>query len=94
LAYDAEKFTARISFNHAQGYVDEYGSDKYTDRFYGQQSFVDINAYYALTPKLRVFIDLNNLTNQPLRYYQFEEQYTMQMEYYGFRAKIGMKLDL
>jgi TonB-dependent receptor len=94
LAYDAEKFTARISFNHAQGYVDEYGSDKYTDRFYGQQSFVDINAYYALTPKLRVFIDLNNLTNQPLRYYQFEEQYTMQMEYYGFRAKLGVKLDL
>jgi TonB-dependent receptor len=94
LAYDAKKFTARISFNHAQGYVDEYGGDAYSDRFYGDQSFVDINAYYALTPKLRVFIDLNNLTNQPLRYYQFEEQYTMQMEYYGFRAKLGVKLDL
>ena len=94
LAYDAKKFTARVSFNHAQGYVDEYGGDAYTDRFYGDQSFVDINAYYALTPKLRVFIDLNNLTNQPLRYYQFEEQYAMQMEYYGFRAKLGVKLDL
>jgi hypothetical protein len=47
-----------------------------------------------LTPKLRVFVDLNNLTNQPLRYYQFEEQYTMQMEYYGFRANLGVKLDL
>jgi TonB-dependent receptor len=94
LAYDAKKFTARVSFNHAQGYVDEYGGDAYTDSFYGDQSFVDINAYYALTPKLRVFIDLNNLTNQPLRYYQFEEQYTMQMEYYGFRAKLGVKLDL
>jgi TonB-dependent receptor len=94
LAYDAKKFTARLSFNHAQGYVDEYGSDAYTDRFYGDQSFVDFNAYYALTPKLRVFVDLNNLTNQPLRYYQFEEQYTMQMEYYGFRAKLGVKLDL
>jgi len=93
-AYDAKKFTARVSFNHAQGYVDEYGGDVYSDRFYGDQSFVDINAYYALTPKLRVFIDLNNLTNQPLRYYQFEEQYTMQMEYYGFRAKLGVKLDL
>ena len=94
LAYDAKKFTARVSFNHAQGYVDEYGGDAYSDRFYGDQSFVDINAYYALTPKLRVFIDLNNLTNQPLRYYQFQEQYTMQMEYYGFRAKLGVKLDL
>ena len=94
LAYDAKKFTARVSFNHAQGYVDEYGGDAYTDRFYGDQSFVDINAYYALTPKLRVFVDLNNLTNQPLRYYQFEEQYAMQMEYYGFRAKLGVKLDL
>ncbi|KRO71559.1 MAG: hypothetical protein ABR83_02310, partial [Cryomorphaceae bacterium BACL18 MAG-120924-bin36] len=59
LAYDAKKFTARVSFNHAQGYVDEYGGDAYSDRFYGDQSFVDINAYYALTPKLRVFIDLN-----------------------------------
>lgn len=94
LAYDAKKFTARVSFNHSQGYVDEYGGDTYSDRFYGDQSFVDLNAYYALTPKLRVFIDLNNLTNQPLRYYQFEEQYTMQMEYYGFRAKLGVKLDL
>ncbi len=94
LAYDAKKFTARVSFNHAQGYVDEYGGDAYSDRFYGDQSFVDVNAYYALTPKLRVFIDLNNLTNQPLRYYQFQEQYTMQMEYYGFRAKLGVKLDL
>jgi TonB-dependent receptor len=94
LAYDAKKFTARVSFNHAQGYVDEYGGDAYTDRFYGDQSFVDINAYYALTPKLRVFVDLNNLTNQPLRYYQYQEQYTMQMEYYGFRAKLGVKLDL
>jgi hypothetical protein len=34
------------------------------------------------------------LTNQPLRYFQNNKEYTMQAEYYGLRANLGVKWDL
>lgn len=94
LAYETKKVTARISLNHSAGYVDEYGKNAFNDRYYGDQTFLDLNAYYAITPKVRIFMEVNNLLNQPLRYYQYQAQYTMQMEYYGVRGNIGVKLDL
>jgi len=94
LAYDTKKFMARLSFNHAASYVDEYGGDATEDRFYGAQSFLDFNTYYRVTKKVRVFVDVNNLTNQPLRYFQNTQEYTMQAEYYGIRAQAGVKWDL
>jgi hypothetical protein len=43
---------------------------------------------------LRFFAEANNLTNQPLRYYQGIEARTAQLEYYGPRYNTGLKLDL
>ncbi|NDA28589.1 MAG: TonB-dependent receptor [Flavobacteriia bacterium] len=94
LAYETEKLTIRASLNHSAGYVDEYGKNAFYDRYYGEQTFLDVNAYYAITPKIRLFVEVNNLLNQPLRYYQYQEAYTMQMEYYGIRGNVGIKLDL
>lgn len=94
LAYETEKLTIRASLNHSAGYVDEYGKNAFYDRYYGEQTFLDVNAYYAITPKIRLFAEVNNLLNQPLRYYQYQEAYTMQMEYYGIRGNVGIKLDL
>jgi hypothetical protein len=40
-----------------------------------------------------VFAEANNLTNQPLRYYQGVAARTMQMEYYQARFNLGLKFD-
>ena len=37
--------------------------------------------------------EANNLTNQPLRYYQGFQDYTMQAEYYSIRMNAGLKFD-
>ena len=55
---------------------------------------LDFNAYYSVTKKVRIFAEVNNLTNQPLRYFQNNKEYTMQAEYYGLRANLGVKWDL
>jgi hypothetical protein len=39
-----------------------------------------------------VYGNVNNMLNQPLRYYQGSEQYTMQAEYYNVRFDAGVKL--
>jgi len=84
----------RASLNHASDYLDELGGDAFEDRYYDEQTFLDVNASYAFTPKWRLFFEGNNLTNQPLRYYQGIRSRTMQAEFYNARFNLGVKFDL
>ncbi|GAA0878083.1 TonB-dependent receptor [Algoriphagus jejuensis] len=94
LSYENKRFVARVSLNYASDYLDELGGEGFEDRFYDKQTFLDVNASYAITPKWRVFAEGNNLTNQPLRYYQGTQARTMQAEYYNARFNFGLKFDL
>jgi outer membrane receptor protein involved in Fe transport len=64
------------------------------DRYYDTQTFVDFNASYKFDKSFRIFFEANNLTNQPLRYYQGIQDRTMQAEYYNTRFNLGLKYDL
>ena len=94
LSYETQKLSLRLSMNYASDYIDELGGEAFEDRYYDEQTFVDVNASYTLTPKIRLFAEANNLTNQPLRYYQGVSSRTMQMEYYNLRFNFGIKADL
>jgi TonB-dependent receptor len=94
LSWENKKFSARISLNYTADYLDELGGDSFDDRFYDEQLFLDANASYKITKNLRIFAEANNLTNQPLRYYQGIASRTMQMEYYQARYNFGLKFDL
>ncbi|QDH80763.1 TonB-dependent receptor [Echinicola soli] len=94
LSYETQKLVVRASLNYASDYIDELGGSTFEDRYYDRQTFLDINASYAFTPKWRVFFEGNNLTNQPLRYYQGIRSRTMQAEYYNARFNLGVKFDL
>jgi TonB-dependent receptor len=94
LSYENKKLVVRASMNYAAEYVDEVGGGDFTDRYYDRQLFVDLNASYAFTPTFRVFLEGNNLTNQPLRYFQGVRERTMQAEYYNARFNLGVKFDL
>lgn len=93
LSFDKPKFSARLSLNYAAAYLDELGGNDFEDRYYDKQTFLDFNASYAIKDWMRVFFEANNLTNQPLRYYQGVENRMMQMEYYEPRFSFGFKFD-
>lgn len=94
LAYNDKKFNVRFSVNYSDAYIDEIGGNAFDDRYYDEQFLVDFNVNYAVTPNLRVYLDLLNITDQPLRYYQGVRNRTMQAEYYGQRLTFGLKYDL
>lgn len=94
LGYNDKKLNIRLSANYSDAYVDEIGGDAFTDRYYDEQFLVDFNVSYAINSNLRIYADLNNLTDQPLRYYQGVANRTMQTEYYGRRLTFGLKYDL
>lgn len=93
LSWENSRFSARVSLNYTSDYVDEFGGNEFEDSFYDKQLFLDANASYKITPQWRIFAEANNLTNQPLRYYQGVKQQTMQMEYYQPRFNLGVKFD-
>ncbi|WP_126243396.1 TonB-dependent receptor [Chitinophaga rhizosphaerae] len=94
LSFENRFFTTRVSGNYAASYLDELGGDDFEDRFYDRQFFLDVNASVKLTRQLRMFGEANNLTNQPLRYYQGVRARTMQAEFYRPRYNFGFKFDL
>ncbi|WP_093367326.1 TonB-dependent receptor [Sphingobacterium wenxiniae] len=94
LSWENSRFSSRISLNYSSAYIDVLGGNAFEDIYYGKQLFLDANASYKITPKLRVFAEANNLTNQPLRYYQGVASRTAQMEYYQARFNLGLKFDL
>ncbi|WP_299108726.1 TonB-dependent receptor [uncultured Winogradskyella sp.] len=94
LGYASKKFSLRLSSNYSDSYIDEIAGNAFEDRYYDEQFFLDFNANIALSNSLSMYINLNNITNQPLRYYQGVKGRTMQMEYYEKRLTIGLKYDL
>ena len=93
LAYETKKMFVRASLNYSGEALDEVGGAEWEDRYYDQQLFVDVNASYALSDSIRLFAELKNLTNQPLRYYQGIAERTMQLEYYNYSWNAGVKID-
>ncbi len=93
LSWENKRFSARVSTNFAADYLDELGADSYQDSYYDKQFFLDANAAYKITPNIRLFAEANNLTNQPLRYYQGVASNTKQVEYYQARFNFGLKFD-
>ncbi len=94
LSYENKKIVARIAANYTASYIDVVGASDFEDSYYDKQFFLDANASYAFTPRLRLFAEINNITNQPLRYYQGTKERTMQVEYYQIRWNAGLKFDL
>ncbi len=94
LGYADKKFSLRFSANFSDAYIDELGGNTFEDRYYDQQFFLDLNASYRINKNLRVYADLNNITNQPLRYYQGVKNRTQQVEFYEKRLTFGLKYDL
>lgn len=94
LGYANKYFSLRLSANYSDAYIDEIGGRAFEDRYYDEQFFLDLNARANLTKQLSLYVDVNNITNQPLRYYQGVSSRTMQMEYYKTRITFGLKYDL
>lgn len=94
LAYENKKFSSRLSYNYASDFIDEVGGDVFSDRFYDQVNYLDFNLNYSINKNWVVYINANNLLNQPLRYFQGSSERTMQSEFYNVRFDVGVKFDL
>ena len=92
LFYESKKLSVRLSLQYADEFIDEWGEAAFYDRYYDKTTHLDLSVNYNINKNWSIFASANNLLNEPLRYYQGEESRTMQAEYYGVKANMGLKL--
>lgn len=92
LGYDDDKINTRLSLNYSGDFIDEFGAEKFYDRYYDKSTHLDYNVSYKFKKSYQCYLKVNNILNQPLRYYQGSSQYTMQEEYYNTTFKIGVRM--
>ncbi len=90
LYYDDTFFAARLALNHKGEYIEEHGSNKQSDSYYGDYTSVDFTMSYQINEDTLIYLELNNLTDEPLIYYQGAKARPLQVEYYGMRGMLGI----
>ncbi|MGE3277701.1 MAG: TonB-dependent receptor [Vicinamibacterales bacterium] len=91
LWYEKHGFSARASWNFHGKYIDEVGGDASEDVYYDNHTQLDVSLSQRLTRNLRLYTDVLNLTNAPLRYYIGETNRPIQQEYYRWWMMFGLK---
>ena len=95
LFYEKYGILARIAANYKGKNVvsfSEFGPQH--NRWYDENLTLDFSGAYAINKKLRLFLEMNNLTNEPLRYYHGSGNRPEQVEYYSLRGQFGISYKL
>ena len=94
LSYERSGFSGRVSLSYAGSFVEELRDEAGNDRIYDEHIQLDLSASQRLNQNFTVFLELINLTNEPLRYYNGVSSRPEQQEFYSFWGNIGVKFEL
>lgn len=96
LIYENSRFMARIAGNYKGKYLDAIrqvaGPEHY--RWYSTNFSVDFSSSYTINKKIRLFAEMNNITEAPVRYYHGVYDRAEQAEWYSLRGQIGISAKL
>ncbi|NML39800.1 TonB-dependent receptor [Chitinophaga sp. G-6-1-13] len=94
--YERKGVMVRLAGNYRGASVESINTQLGPDFFtWTDQNFtIDASASVSITPSLRVFVELNNLTNEPLRVYMGDKRRVTSYEWYGRRGQAGLRWDI
>lgn len=92
LFYDNKTIYAKLSANYHDTFLYELGADSDLDEFYGEAWHLDFTCHYVLTRNLKVFAEVVNLLNTPLKFYLGNDDLIKKQEYYSWTGRFGLKI--
>ena len=73
--------------------MDQVGATNLLDRFYDTHSQVDLSFSQRVTRHLRAYVDIINMNDALLRYYQGVKDRPLQEEHYHWWLDFGAKFE-
>ncbi|HLV52280.1 MAG TPA: TonB-dependent receptor [Flavobacterium sp.] len=96
LFYENDKLMVRLAGNYRGRSVNRINQNLGTG-FYtwiDDNFTVDASASYSLSKKTKFFLEVNNITNEPLKAYMGDKRRITSYEWYGIRGQVGVRFDL
>lgn len=94
LIYEKAGFEGRVSYSKSGDYLSDVGTSPATDIYVRGRAVVDAKMSYRLTKQLKLFVELLNLTEEPLRELTGERARENDFEIYKWKAKVGVNFNL
>jgi TonB-dependent receptor len=94
LSYERGRLSTQVALNFHGKYVDEVGETDNEDIYYDNHYQLDLSARYRFSNKISLFLEVNNVLNEPLRYYIGSSDRPIQEEYYRIRGTFGLRVSL
>lgn len=93
VSYEKAGFSGRSSWNFHGKYVDAVGASAATDVYYDDHVQWDLSFSQRIRRQAQVYVDILNLTNAPLRYFEGTSNRPIQEEYYRWWVTVGVRLN-
>lgn len=95
LYYEQYGLSLRASWQKRDSWLDSLGGDPVVgDNYWGSVGRLDVSARYAISPKVEMFIDANNLLDEPGIRYVGDPSRTVEFEKFGARFMAGVRINL
>jgi len=92
LYWDKHGVSARLSWQWRARWLDEVGDDSASDMWWQATRQLDLSVRYALNGHLTLFVDANNLTDEPGLRYLGSTDTPYEMEQFGRRYMAGVRV--
>jgi len=94
LFFERSGFSARLSYQWRDAWLDAIDpDDAQFDTYWDGEERLDLSLRYAVSPQFTVFADANNLTDELGRRYQSVTGRPVEIEGFGRRYLLGLRVD-
>ena len=83
-------FEARLGYAYRSEYLDTVGEDADSDLYVDAHGQLDFKASYEVTKGTNVFLQVQNITGEPLRYFSGDRSRMAENEFYSWNATAGV----
>jgi len=94
LGYEKHGLSTRLAVVHRSEYLDTLGEGRAFDIYVAPHTQLDFSLDYRLNKRFSVYLEAQNLLDEPLELYQGNRSRTLQLEEYGRTYAIGLKVAL
>lgn len=90
LYYDKKGFSARLSLNYNDSSIQSFTQQPQFDRFLDERYQLDGNASYKINDHFTVFLELQNLLDDPVVVFEEVRDRVLNYERYGWTGRFGI----
>jgi TonB-dependent receptor len=90
-SYEKAGFSGRVAMNFHGSFIETVGATSAFDRVYDRNSQLDVSLSQRVSRNFRVYLDMLNLNDALLRYYQGVPERVLQEEHYHWWAMFGVR---